>query len=176
MNLDLFSCYQSESIQIHGLLIFCINTTGHLLQHVRQLPQKHEQPKTGSTPQGFSHTLSIEFNSSWAAKTPYQGCGSVSQGERTPATAAWIISANAVCSAAPWAERTLQGAKFDMWAELIRAFGNWNDLCTGTYFLNAFKNWIIQFLVLAGQGNNNQVFNTLAFLFPSVLRETERTK
>lgn len=164
--MDLFNHWQSESIQSFELLVFYINTTDHLLEHVCRLSQQCEQPETGSTAQGFSHTLSIEFNSSWAAKIPYQCCGSVSQGERTLATAAWILSANAVCLAAPRVERALWRAKFDTWADLIWAFGNWDDLCTCTHFLKALKNFIIQFLVLAGQGWDATITTRCGVLWP----------
>lgn len=58
-------------------------------------------------------------------------------------------------------------AKSDTRAELIRAFGNWDDLCTDTYFLNAFKNFIIQFLVLAGQGWDTAITTRRSILWPS---------
>lgn len=111
-DLDLFNHWQSESIQSFGLLVFHINATDGLLEHVSQLPQQCEKPETGSTARGLSHTLFIEFNSSWAAKTPYQSCGSVSWGECTLATDAWILSANAGCTVG---RAQGQGAKLDTW-------------------------------------------------------------
>lgn len=63
-DLDLFNHWQSESIQSFGLLVFHINATDDLLEHVSQRPQQREQPETGSTARGLSHTLFIEFNSS----------------------------------------------------------------------------------------------------------------
>lgn len=115
-----------------------------------QPPQQCEQPEMGSIAQGLSHTLFTEFNSSWAAKTSYQSCGSVSWGECTLATNPESYQPAPAARLQP-GQGTGTGSRAGHMAEPIWALGDWDYQCTCTPQV-LLRNFIVQFLALAVQG------------------------